>query len=865
VSTAVQDRPVSASPLSGGAPARRAVIRWAWRLFRREWRQQLTVIGLLVVAVAAAVGAIAFASNGSSSPSADFGTANHMLIISGSEPQQAADVALAASRFSQIEVIKHAKAAIPGSVNTVDLRSQQPDGPYSSPMLRLDAGHYPAAGQVAVTSGVAAIYRLRIGSVWHEGGRALPVVGIVENPGNLQDQFALVAPGQLGNADQVTVLFDATDRQVRAAGLPPGAQLQTRPAYNPGFPPAAVLVFDTIALLFIGLIAVAGFTVLAQRRLRALGMLQAVGATDRHVRLVLIANGAVVGIIAAAIGAAAALAGWAAFVPRLETIVQHRITTFSLPWWEVAAAIVLAVVTAVAASWWPARAAARVPVVAALSGRPASPKQGRRPAALGGALLVVGLAGIAVSHQGKTAPLLIAGLILTAVGVLLLGPLAIGALAVVGTHAPLAIRLALRDLARYRARSGAALAAISLVTGIVAAIAISAAAAAQNEATAGEAGWANLPASQLIVYVSPGGAGQMPEVTPPLSGAQLVRDHANASHIAAAVHAQHVLPLYAAVAGGAQPFPQGPATDAAELTGYLTANLASPVNGPNGHQGLEIFGQLYVATRAVLSFYGLRASAVRATTEIITSRSSLTGTKILDFGSLTVRCRTGHVTCLYQGQKVRSGTRIPFSLRGGISPTFQVLGLPRYTSAPSTLLTAHGMTVLGLHPVLAGWLIQTPKALTPAQVAQADHWAAANGLTVETTSHSAQAGLQSVSDWAIAIGVLAVLAVLAMTVGLIRSETGGDLRVLSATGASGGTRRLLTGATAGALALLGAVLGTAAAYLGIIAWNRGLHSLTAVPAAKLAMLIVGLPLLALAAAWLLAGREPPAIAQQPLE
>jgi putative ABC transport system permease protein len=175
------------------------------------------------------------------------------------------------------------------------------------------------------------------------------------------------------------------------------------------------------------------------------------------------------------------------------------------------------------------------------------------------------------------------------------------------------------------------------------------------------------------------------------------------------------------------------------------------------------------------------------------------------------------------------------------------------------------MTVLGLHPVLAAWLIQTPKALTAAQVTHADHWAAANGLTVETTSHSAQAGLQSVSDWAIAVGVLAVLAVLAMTVGLIRSETAGDLRVLAATGASSGTRRLLTGATAAALTLLGALLGTAAAYLGIIAWNRGLHSLTAFPAAKLAMLIVGLPLLALAGAWLLAGREQQAMAQQPLD
>ena len=40
---------------AGGIVARRAVIRWGWRLFRREWRQQLLVLGLLTVAVAATI------------------------------------------------------------------------------------------------------------------------------------------------------------------------------------------------------------------------------------------------------------------------------------------------------------------------------------------------------------------------------------------------------------------------------------------------------------------------------------------------------------------------------------------------------------------------------------------------------------------------------------------------------------------------------------------------------------------------------------------------------------------------------------------------------------------------------------------
>ena len=40
---------------AGGIVARRAVIRWGWRLFRREWRQQLLVLGLLTVAVAVTI------------------------------------------------------------------------------------------------------------------------------------------------------------------------------------------------------------------------------------------------------------------------------------------------------------------------------------------------------------------------------------------------------------------------------------------------------------------------------------------------------------------------------------------------------------------------------------------------------------------------------------------------------------------------------------------------------------------------------------------------------------------------------------------------------------------------------------------
>ena len=138
------------------------------------------------------------------------------------------------------------------------------------------------------------------------------------------------------------------------------------------------------------------------------------------------------------------------------------------------------------------------------------------------------------------------------------------------------------------------------------------------------------------------------------------------------------------------------------------------------------------------------------------------------------------------------------------------------------------------------------------------------GITIET--RKAEDSNAALRNGATAIGLLVALGVLAMTVGLIRSETANDLRTLAAAGATSTIRRTITSATAGTLALLGALLGTGGAYLALVAWHRGeLHVLTRVPYLDLVVIIVGLPLLAIAAGWILAGREPASIAHQPLE
>jgi putative ABC transport system permease protein len=97
-------------------------------------------------------------------------------------------------------------------VDTYDLRAQDPNGAFGTPMLSVISGHYPeGAGQVALTPGLASVLHLQVGVTWEHDGIARTVVGIVQNPQSLLDVFALLAPGQVTNPTQVTVLFDATE------------------------------------------------------------------------------------------------------------------------------------------------------------------------------------------------------------------------------------------------------------------------------------------------------------------------------------------------------------------------------------------------------------------------------------------------------------------------------------------------------------------------------------------------------------------------------------------------------------------------------------------------------------------------------
>ena len=332
MSSALREHPAQARPANGGVPARRAVIRWAWRLLWREVRQQLLVWWLVVVAVAATFVGAAVATNTPPPADAGFGTAQDAATFQAPDPHLAAQIAALRHRFGRIDVIENQAIAVPGSVSTYQVRSQDPNGPYGRPLLSLVSGHYPTGpGQVALTSGVASALGLKTGDLWRQGGTARRVTGIVENPQSLLDEFALVVPGQVTAPTQVTVLFDAPG--VRPSSIGPNVQTpgSASPA-NALNPETIVLGLATIGMLLIALVGVAGFTVLAQRRLRAIGMLSALGATDRNIRLAVRANGTLVGITGALAGALLGLAIWLAYRPTAEADAHHVIGAFALPW-----------------------------------------------------------------------------------------------------------------------------------------------------------------------------------------------------------------------------------------------------------------------------------------------------------------------------------------------------------------------------------------------------------------------------------------------------------------------------------------------------------------------------------------------------
>jgi putative ABC transport system permease protein len=428
---------------------------------------------------------------------------------------------------------------------------------------------------------------------------------------------------------------------------------------------------------------------------------------------------------------------------------------------------------------------------------------------------------------------LLAGLVITITGVCLLAPLAISVLgAGAGSRLPVAIRIALRDLVRYRARSGAALAAATFAVFLAMGICIVASIRFDNPLN-----WIGPDLSSNQVFVPSelsSGPGQMTQPSAAQIAALTTRVHA----FAASLHATPVL---------------------LESTSDLYQT------GLPEHGVQNFTGTVYVATPQLLATYGIKASQIAPGTDILTMRPGLAGLPHLEM----LGWNNGYISdSATPPPDPGSPGGPPCTLRNLClaSPAIQTISsLPSGTSAPNTVVTEYAVSKYHMQTQLQGWLLQARAPFTAAQLSAVRQFGNANEVQVQTATPNPS--LADFTEGATALGIVIALSVLAMSVGLIRSETAPDLRTLTATGASGMTRRTITAATATALGLLGAILGTAGAVIAAMAWSHSGPSATAggVPPNDILIVLIGLPLAAAIGGWLFAGREPPAVARQPIE
>ena len=176
----------------GECAARRAMVRWAWRLFNREWRQR--------AAHPAARHRRRGRRRGRCGRCRQHAAAVQHRVRHGRRPGHLhelrerqkqspnlnlhsvdAQIATLEHRFGKVQVIENETFNVPGSTQTYQLRAEDPHGPYGGPMLQLLSGHYPTGpNQIALTPGLASELNLRVGDTWSQGTKT--VVGIVQNP-----------------------------------------------------------------------------------------------------------------------------------------------------------------------------------------------------------------------------------------------------------------------------------------------------------------------------------------------------------------------------------------------------------------------------------------------------------------------------------------------------------------------------------------------------------------------------------------------------------------------------------------------------------------------------------------------------------
>jgi putative ABC transport system permease protein len=781
--------------------------------------------------------------------------------------------------------------AIPDEQATVTVRTAAGTGelaarlldladPLAHGILRPLSGRAPARpDEVALTTPAARRVGATVGGGLRlaRGGRALRVVGIVEDPGDLQAATVVLRPGALppealsdgphelrwlvatpgpltwADVERLnTHGVVAISRQVLAH--PPGrAELEPPFSYEERFAPGIPALVGGLAVLEVVLLAGPAFAVGARRRRRDLALVAAAGGTPAQLRRIVLADGVVLGAVAAAAGLALAVAAAAAARPLLEEHLVHaRSGGFRVFPLALAGLGALAVTTGVLAALVPALSAARQDVVTALAGRRGITRSRRRWVVLG-ALLVAAGAVVAVAGARRIdATIVLAGLVAVELGLVLCTPAFVGLVARLGGLLPLAPRVALRDTSRNRTAAAPAIAAVMAAVAGSLAVGVVLVASAERD----RADYRSLTRAGDVVVDATGKGGE-PHPVPARAVATLRR--------LMPVERVHQLGLPVCGPADCAVTAQVPAARDCPYAPWVLRRDPTPAEQSAARRDARCdgLGNLYrYFEHLVTDGFTLVVdeAAVGAVTGLAADDADRAAAA-LHAGMVVV----DHPRYLHDGKVTLAiAASDPFVKDKGETRTVTAPGfaLPHRPRAPVLMMSRSTARSLGLRSVNALALATTGRMPT---VAEEDRLQAAFGnrlgVYVERGAQLAS-GTRSLLLLALVAGVI-TLGAAAIATALAAADGRADLATLAAVGASPRLRRGLSlsrsGVIAGLGSLLGAVAGLGGAVAVLVALNRGQADLwpaptpypVAVPWLNLGVALVVVPVVAMLGAGLL--------------
>jgi putative ABC transport system permease protein len=882
-------------------------VRIAWREAKRAKGRAAMVIAMIALPVLAlsfvAVGYATFALSPAERAARLMGATQAVVSWDQTNPVQQEPTELNASRVTVngapstekaspqrlLEMLPAGSELIPDATGHLNVRTATGIGEIATRvldiadarttgMLRLLDGRAPrAADEVALTPAAVKRIGTGVGGTLRlaDDSRTFRIVGTVENPDNITATTIVMRPDAApevaaGASKWLVAMSDpltwaqikelnksgviAVSRYVLAHPPSSGELYDLDWKTTGGAPTGALVLIAGLAILEIVLLAGPAFAVGARRRRHDLALVAAAGGTPAHVRRIVLADGLVLGTIAALIGLALGIATAAATLPLMERLTNARAGVLRLYPEALAVLAVLAIVTGVLAALVPAWISSRQDVVSALAGRRGITRSRRRWMVLGVALIAGGGIVAGIGAGTVTLPTILIGVTVAEFGLVLCTPAIVGLVARLGHLLPVSPRIALRDASRNRTAAAPAVAAVmAAVAGSLAIGVVVLALQAREKASYYPSG----PLGSVTVFEEKGPMDPMSSSTVDSMRAALAQYFP----------VDHVYTIDVPQCGGSECFvtPRWPADkqcpySSEVLRRQLTADEQAAAR--KDPKCKDVSNGYHV--EAMIGFPTLIVddSADQATVMALTLADAAEAERIagaLHAGAVVV-----------DDARYLENGKVTLTVRSGFSKDAPEKGL----SAPGYVRTKHHGTTLSIMTASTARSLGLERrtiallatvSRVPSQEEQ-DRAQAALSVLSDRIIVDIERGTQPPGTQLLVLAIVAAVVTLvaaALATGLAATDGRADLATLGAVGASPRMRRTLTLSQAGVIAglgsLLGAIAGLGASTSVLFALNLAYATVwpapeplpVAVPWLNVAIAVVVVPLVAMAGSGLL--------------